>query len=133
MDDMSGESMTNSRVAADKSAKATKIKVMVALRGFGEGVAASTAEAGATDYAARRAQYGTRKAEAKSLRDETVVWLKTNKGSGSYRRVSEATVFGTFTLEATPDLVTLLAGAPHVESVSPVDEVPVTLLGAPSS
>ncbi len=134
-----GESMTNSSATTKatnpvRPAKAAKVKVMVALCGFGDsGAASSSGESVASDYATRRAQYGQRKVEAKRLRDEVVAWLKAHKGSGSYRRVSEATVFGTFTLEATPDLVALLAGAPHVESVAPVDEVPMTLLGAPTT
>lgn len=121
----------------NKEPKQKRVKVMVALQGFAEAPpsqpAGQSVDATGTKYASKRAEYGIRKEAARARQTELLAWLTGVKGSGSWRRVSTPTAFGTFTLEATDDIIALLARAPGVSSVIPTDQAPLTLLTGAST
>jgi hypothetical protein len=111
-----------------KSDAPKRIKVMVALQGFGEEEAAKATTAAGGGYAAKRAAYGALKEQARERQRALLVWLDAEKGSGSYRRVSAPTAFGTFTLEVSEELLPLLERAPGVAGVIPTEGAPMFLL-----
>ncbi len=94
-------------------------KVMVALAGIDGGRGN-----------ARDEKYQSMRALAKERRDRVVAWLAEQDVRGEYKRVSQPTAFGTFTLECTPNVMRLLRRAPHVESVTRVDDVPLELVSS---
>ncbi len=94
-------------------------KVMVALRGL---------EAASASGVDRAAKYAAMRSAAKEGRSAVVAWLKVQDVKGQYKRISEATAFGTFTLECTPAVVRLLKHAPGVQSVTRVSDVPLEVL-----
>lgn len=94
-------------------------KVMVALRGVQE------AGASGTD---RATKFAAMKRAAKEGRGKVVAWLKEQDVQGQYKRVSEATAFGTFTLECSAAVVRLLNRAPGVESVTRVSDLPLEVV-----
>lgn len=91
-------------------------KVMVALRGMEQ------ASANGDDRAAKHAAM---RAASREGRARVVAWLKEQDVQGQYKRVSEATAFGTFTLECSPAVVRLLKRAPGVQSVTRVSDMPL--------
>ena len=111
-----------------KSDSPKRIKVMVALQGFGEEKTTQATAASGGGYAAKRAAYGALKEQAKEKQSALLAWLDAEKQGGSYRRVSAPTAFGTFTLEVTEDLMPLLGRAPGVSSAIPTDGAPLVLL-----
>ena len=94
-------------------------KVMVALRGMDK--AAASADDRVSKHAAMRAA-------AKEGRSSVVAWLKKQDVEGQYKRVSEPTAFGTFTMECSAGVVRKLKRAPGVQSVVRVSDVPLEVV-----
>lgn len=94
-------------------------KVMVALRGMEQ------ASASGDD---RVAKHAAMRAAAREGRARVVAWLKEQDVQGQYKRVSEATAFGTFTVECSPAVVRLLKRAPGVQSVTRVSDTPLEVV-----
>lgn len=112
--------------------KTPRTKLLVSMTGFDDqavsGAQTSDAASAAAGYAAKRAGYAARKQVARTRQAEVIAWLESHKGNGAFRRVSAPTAFGTFTLEASPEVEKLLAHAPGVESVVATDGAPMVLL-----
>lgn len=81
--------------------------------------------------ASRGERYDRRRAQARAMRDEVLEWLEEQGvAPEEVAVVSEPTVFGTFTVETTPQVARLLEHAPHVAHVIPADDVSFDLLRA---
>ena len=78
----------------------------------------------------RGRQYAAMRALAREQRNEVVGWLEQQGLAEQFKRVSEVTAFGTFTLEVTPGVMRTLPSAPHVESVTRVGDLPLKLISA---
>lgn len=115
-------STTTRKSVRGSAASGPCYKVMVALRGM------EAASAGGADRAAKHAAM---RAAAKEGRSGVVAWLKEQNVQGQYKRVSEATAFGTFTLECSPAVVRLLKRAPGVQSVTRISDLPLEVLSHP--
>lgn len=86
---------------------------------------------GRDNGANRGEKYGRRRAHALEMRDAVMDWLKEQGvAREDMSDVSEPTVFGTFTVETTPQVARLIERAPHVAHVIPADDVPLDLLRA---
>jgi hypothetical protein len=94
-------------------------KVMVALSGINE-----VARIDGT----RAEKIGAMKAAAKQGRDRVVHWLGEQDVRGEYKRVSQPTSFGTFTMECTPRVTELVRRGPGVESAERVADLPLEAL-----
>ncbi len=113
--------MATNQASARKSVRGSAVqgpcyKVMVALRGMDK------AAAGEDD---RVAKYAAMRAAAKEGRSRVLAWLKQQDVEGQYKRASETTAFGTFTIECSAGVVRKLKRAPGVQSVVRVSDVPL--------
>jgi hypothetical protein len=102
-----------------QTAESVIYKVMVALRGVEQ------AGAGCDD---RVSKHAAMRSAAKEGRRNVVAWLKEQDVQGQYKHVSEATAFGTFTMECSAAVVRLLKRAPGVQSVVRVSDVPLEIV-----
>jgi hypothetical protein len=81
--------------------------------------------------ASRGEKYDRRRAQAREMRDAVMEWLREQGvGREDVSDVSEPTVFGTFTVETTPQVARLIERAPHVAHVIPAEDAPLDLLRA---
>lgn len=86
---------------------------------------------GRDNGASRGEKYDRRRAQAREMRDAVMDWLEEQGvAREDVSDVSEPTVFGTFTVETTPQVARLIERAPHVAHVIPADDVPLDLLRA---
>lgn len=94
-------------------------KVLVVLRGVDK------AAAGEDD---RVSKHAAMRAAARDGRNRVVAWLREQNVEGQYKRVSEPTAFGTFTVECSAGVVRKLKRAPGVQSVVRVSDVPLEVV-----
>jgi hypothetical protein len=108
------------KTVREAAAQGPCYKVMVALRGIEK--AAASGDDRVSKHAAMRAA-------AKEGRNRVVAWLREQNVEGQYKRVSEPTAFGTFTVECSATVVRKLKRAPGVQSVVRVSDVPLEIVG----
>lgn len=83
-----------------------------------------------SDNESSRAEQVERLVEsARRQQDAVLAWLRLNGYAGQYGDVSDPTVFGTFTLSGTEDVLAALRRAPGVVSVVDVTAAPLCFVG----
>lgn len=79
-------------------------------------------------YSDRSARYAALQSMGRAARDEVLTWLRDQGYKSGYKHVSQVTVFGTFTVECTSEVMAALRRAPGVFSVTRVSDVPLELI-----
>jgi hypothetical protein len=94
--------------------------VLVSLRGIDE----------AREQAAdgRASQYAAMRTLARERRSEVLDYLRANAEPDGWRKPSEVTAFGTFTVDCTPSALRVLRHAPHVQSIVRVADTPLRVI-----
>ncbi len=96
------------------------ITVLVSLRAIDEAAAAGPV--------GRAERYAALRTLARTQRDELLGWLRANAEPDSWRKPSEVTAFGTFTLDCRPAGLRVLRHAPHVLSVVRTGDAPLHVI-----